>query len=278
MNLRSSALRFASAILGTITFIVLLAPFIMAVAMSFSPGVLLEMPRDRLSWRWYAELANDLRWRDSLINSLEVALLSAALATLSGVALALGQAHVYFRGQRLLSGAALLPLFTPSVVLGIGLLPLFHLLGLAGSKMGLALAHALVSLPVVFLMVRSALCEIDRNLEWAARGLGAGPLRAFYRVTWPLLRPAIGSAALFSFVLSFNEFTLALFLTAPESETLPRVIWPELRYSLSPLVAAASTGSIALTLLGLGVAAGLRRLTLYLQWRAAVERYPVGPR
>jgi putative spermidine/putrescine transport system permease protein len=278
LNLRYSALRFAAGVLGAITFVVLLTPFIIAVAMSFSHGVLLEMPRDRLSWRWYAELANDLRWRDSMVNSLEVALMSAILATLSGVALALGQAHIYFRGQRLLSGAALLPLFTPSVVLGIGLLPLFHLLGLAGSKMGLALAHALVSLPVVFLMVRSALRETDRNLERAARGLGAGPLRAFYHVTWPLIRSAIGSAALFSFVLSFNEFTLALFLTAPESETLPRAIWPELRYSLSPLVAAASTASVVLTLLGLGVAAGLRRLTLYLQWRAAIERSPIDPR
>lgn len=267
MNLRYSVLQLAAGILGAITFVVLLAPFIMAVAMSFSPGVLLEMPRDRLSWRWYAELANDLRWRDSMINSLEVALLSAIMATLSGLALALGQAHIYFRGQRLLSGAVLLPLFTPAVVLGIGLLPLFHMLGLAGSKMGLALAHALVSLPVVFLMVHSALREIDRNLERAARGLGAGPFRAFYHVTWPLIRPAIGSAALFSFVLSFNEFTLALYLTAPESETLPRAIWPELRYSLSPLVAAASTASVALTLLSLGVAASLRRLTLYLRYR-----------
>jgi ABC-type spermidine/putrescine transport system permease subunit II len=196
----------------------------------------------------------------SLWNSLEVAGLAVAVALAAGTGLALAVTRYHFRGRRLLAGAVLLPLFVPPVVLGMGLLPLAHALGLWGSPLGLALAHGLVGLPVVFLVVRSALEETSPDLEAAARGLGAGPWRGFYRVTLPLIRPAVVSGAAMSFVLSLNEFTLALFLATPENETLPRVIWPNLRYSLSPLVAVASCLTIVLTAAGLAIAVGLRRL------------------
>jgi ABC-type spermidine/putrescine transport system permease subunit II len=261
---RLGPLRLLAVLTGTLALLLLLAPLAVAVWMSFAPGELLEPPTGRWSLRWYGRLAADGRWRDALWNSPAVAALSAALAAACGTGLAAALCRAHFRGRRLLAGAALLPLFTPAVALAMGLLPLLHLLGLAGTHLGLALAHALTALPVVFLMVRSALAEVSPDLERAARGLGAGPVRAFRRVTWPLIRPAVGSAALFSFILSLNEFTLALFLAAPESETLPRAIWPELRYSLSPLTAAASAVGIALSLLAFALAAALRRLSRYL--------------
>ncbi len=194
-----------------------------------------------------------------MVNSLLVACLSAAGSVVAGTGLAFAVARHRFRGRRLLAGAALLPLFTPALALGMGLLPFMHLIGLWGSPLCLALAHSLNGLPVVFLIVRSALDETGPDLESAARGLGAGPWRVFWRVTLPLIRPAVLAGALVSFILSLNEFTLALFLCTPECETLPRIIWPNLRYSLSPLVAVASCVTMIATLLGLGLLTALRR-------------------
>ena len=118
---------------------------------------------------------------------------------------------------------ALAPLFVPPLVLGMGLLPLLHFLGIWGTAWSLAGAHGLVALPVVYLIVRSGLRAVGRDLTLAARGLGAGSMETFRYVTWPLILPYVGTAMVFSFVLSFNEFILALFLTTAESETLPRV-------------------------------------------------------
>jgi ABC-type spermidine/putrescine transport system permease subunit II len=246
---------------GWLALLVLLVPLVYAMWVSFAPGELLAPPTTRWSLRWYRRFFSDPRWIDSLINSLHVAALSTVVSLLSGGGLALAVTRYHFRGRRLLSRAVLLPLFVPAVVLGMGLLPLAHVTGLWGSPLSLALAHALNSLPVVFLVLRSALDEVSPDLELAARGLGAGTWRTFARVTIPLVGPAVKAGAVMALLLSLNEFTLALFLATPEIETLPRVIWPELRYNLSPLVAAASCVMMLLTLTGVACAAGLKRLS-----------------
>jgi ABC-type spermidine/putrescine transport system permease subunit II len=253
-------LRFIRHALAVLLLTGMLAPLAYAAWVSFSPGELLQPPTGAWSLRWYHRFFDSPQWMDSLWNSLEVAGMAVAVALLTGTGLALAATRYHFRGRRLLSGAVLLPLFVPAAVLGMGLLPLAHIIGLWGSPLGLALAHGLIGQPVVFLVVRSALEEASPDLELAARGLGAGPWPAFRRVTLPLIRPAVVSGALMSFILSLNEFALALFLGTREDETLPRVIWPNLRYSLSPLVAVASCVTIAVTVVGFTLAAGLWRL------------------
>ncbi|MBY0525374.1 MAG: ABC transporter permease subunit [Gemmataceae bacterium] len=100
----------------------------------------------------------------------------------------------------------------------------------------------------------------DGQVPSQEHGLGAGPSTTFRRVTLPIIAPALFVGALMAFILSLNEFTIALFLATPEIETLPRVIWPNLRYTLTPLVAAASVVTMVLTLFGLAGAAWLLRL------------------
>lgn len=78
----------------------------------------------------------------------------------------------HFRGRKLLSGAVLLLLFVPTVVLGMALLPFVHKLGIWGTHFSLAAAHTLWSMPVVFMVLRSALEELNPDLEAASRGLG----------------------------------------------------------------------------------------------------------
>jgi putative spermidine/putrescine transport system permease protein len=249
----------ASRLLGWAALLLLLAPILYTAWVSFTPGDLLVPPAADWSLRWYREFFADRRWLASLRNSLIVASLSVTVALVTGLPLAYALARWHFRGRSLLGQGVLLPLGIPAVVLGCGLLPTVHALGLWGNTLGLALAHALLGLPLVCLLTRSALETAGPDLEWAARGLGASPWQAVWRVTLPLIRPAVLAGALLAFVLSLNEFVLSLFLGTPETETLPRVIWPSLRYSLSPLAGAASTVTLALTAL-LGILVGWLRL------------------
>lgn len=265
---REGILRSAGVAAGTLALAALLAPPAYAAWLSFSPRETLEPPVGEWSLRWHALFWQSPRWTEGLVNSLAVGCLAAAGATVAGGGLALAVARRRFRGRGLLAGAALLPLFTPALALGMGLLPLMYYFNLWGSLWSLVLAHSLNGMPVVFLLVRSALEETGPDLELAARGLGAGPVRTFWRVTLPLIRPAVMAGALVSFVLSLNEFTLALCLCTPEDETLPRIIWPNLRYSLSPLVAVASCVTTAATLLGLGLASAL----LHMSWSRTAPR------
>lgn len=247
---------------------VLLWPLAQAVWLSFAPGELLEPPTTEWSLRWYRSFFASPRWTDGLANSLAVATLSALIAALLGAGLALGMAGARTDGAGA-PGAGwaarlvLLPLFIPPVVLGMALLPLMRALGLWGQLISLALAHALLGLPVVYLAVRDALQALDPDLAPAARGLGASATATLWRITLPPLMPAIVFGALTAFVFSLNEFVIALFLATPAIETLPKVIWPNLRYTLTPIVAAASTVAVLFSLLLLGTTLLLRR------WAAA---------
>ena len=234
---------------------VIIWPLIYAVWLSFTPGTLLEPPVGQWSLRWYAQFFADARWVNGLQNSLVIAGMSVGVTTLAGTGLALAVVRYRLRGAGLLSAAVMLPLFTPHVVLGMALLPFMRQIGLWGHGLSIALAHSLIGLPVVYLLIRDALADADPDLEPAARGLGATPITVFWRVTCPLMAPAIAAGALTAFILSLNEFVIALFLATPSIETLPKVIWPNLRYTLTPIVAAASAISLAVTLVGLGGAA-----------------------
>jgi ABC-type spermidine/putrescine transport system permease subunit II len=251
---------------GALLLLLLLWPLVYAVWMSFSPDELLEPPTGAWSLRWYRQLLDSPLWMDALATSLRIAAWATALSVLAGGGVSLALARARFRGAGLLQLATALPLFVPAVVLGMGLLPFVRAVGLWGSDLSIAGAHALWGLPVVVLVVRAALEEVDPDLERAARGLGASPWQAFRRVTLPLVLPAVAAGALMAAVLSLNEFVMALFLGTPETETLPRVIWPQLRYTLSPVVAAASGVSMLLTLLALLVAASVGRLEAVVRW------------
>jgi ABC-type spermidine/putrescine transport system permease subunit II len=242
----------------------LLVPLVLALWISFSPDELLRPPLGEWSLRWYQRFFAEPRWRAALVNSLVVGSGSVLVALATGVPFALAVVRYHFTGRRLLSALVLAPLCVPPLVLGVGLLPLMHALGLWGTGLSLSLAHGLLGLPVVYLATRAALEGVPPEVEDAARGLGAGPWRVFRRVTLPLIRPGVLAGAALAFVLSINESMMTLFLASPETESLARVIWPELRYSLSPMVAVASALTLAVTL-GFAFAGG--RIDAWLRGR-----------
>jgi ABC-type spermidine/putrescine transport system permease subunit II len=258
-DLASRSLLLFGRALAVLVLLAMLAPFICAVWMSFAPGELLEPPTSEWSLRWYRGFLASAKWTRALQTTVEVAALSVAGSLVGGLGLAVAVTRFRFRGRQTLSAAVLLPMFVPAVVLGLGLLPLVRLTGLSGTNVAVAAAHSLASLPVVFLLLRSALGQTDPDLEPAARGLGAGPWIAFRRVTLPLVLPAVIAGAVVAFILSVNEFTLAVFLTTPRTKTLPAALWPEARDKETPLLAAASCLTVLVSILAMWLVARLLR-------------------
>jgi ABC-type spermidine/putrescine transport system permease subunit II len=234
---------------AALTLAYLVAPLGYCLLVSLADSNTIETPLEvgRVSLRWYGEFLRDERWLGGLFNSLRIAALTVPLALLCGTTAAYAFERCRFRGRALLGVAILAPLFVPPVVLGMQSLALHQRIGLWGTPLSIAVAHSLWATPLVFTVMRAALALVDPQLEEAARGLGASPWRAFRLVTLPLIRPALVISICFAFIISVNEFVMALFLSTPRTQTLPTLIWPQVRYNLTPIVAAASGVTVLLT-------------------------------
>jgi ABC-type spermidine/putrescine transport system permease subunit II len=245
--------------LGWLALLALLAPLLHACWLSFAADEFLTPPTRDWSLHWYDAFLHSPRWMAALGESLLVGGLAVCISLATGLPLAFALARLHIRGRSLLGSGILVPLIVPPILLGIGLLPTVQALGLWGTRASLALAHALYGMPLVCWLTRLALADINPDIESAARGLGAGPWQVVYRITLPLIAPAVLAGALLAFVLSLNEFILSLFLGAPDTETLPRLLWPNLRYALSPLVAVASCLTTLATAVGIAAVVWMMR-------------------
>ena len=243
----------------------LIGPLAFSFVVSFTPSNSLETPFEigRVSLRWYQAFFSDSHWTAGLWNSLRVASMVIPISLVGGSCAAYAFERYRFRGRSLLGTMIMAPLFVPPVVLGLALLALHQRIGLWGTPLSIAIGHSLWAIPIVFTVMRAALSQVDWNLEEAARGLGASPIIALLLITLPQVLPALLISVFFSFIVSVNELIMALFLATPSTQTLPTLIWPEVRYNVTPIVASAS-GVTTLLALALVLAANrlfsLRRL------------------
>lgn len=249
--------KWSVALLGWGAVLGLLAPMLHTIWVSFSPDSFLTPPTNVWSIKWYLAYCGDRRWVTATLQSLAVAGMASVLAVAVGAPAAWSWPKLTVSRQRLLSILLLLPALIPPAALGFGLLPLVYFTGLWGTSLGLVLVHATVGLPIVFLIVRTCFTEELGTLETAAAGLGANRWEVLRRVTLPLLTPVLVTAGIAVFVLSLNESLVSIFLATPTNETLPSVIWPQLRYSPSPLVAVASCVTALLGIVGMLIGLGI---------------------
>lgn len=240
-----------SSALGWLVLVGLFAPILHTAWVSFSPDSFLTPPTGEWSLRWYRKFAEDSRWSAAVGRSLLVAAAAAGVSVAAAVPAAYAVKRARWRGLRILLVALLLPAAIPPAALGMGVLPLLHRAGLWGHPLGLILVHATLGLPVAFLIVRTHLTDRLAELESAARGLGASWWQVAWRVSLPLLRPALAAAGVAVFVLSVNEAFVTLFLASPNTETVPAVSWPELRHSPTPVLAVASAVTAGLGAIGM---------------------------
>jgi spermidine/putrescine transport system permease protein len=219
--------------LGLAYYVILLIflqlPILILIIFSFNDSVLLVFPLKGFTLDWYRQLFAAEELINAAKNSLIIGLVSSVLATALGTMGAIGIARFDFPGRQFFLNIATLPLVIPYVVLGVALLILFRSLGVELSIWTIMIGHAVINVPYVMLIVAARLSGFANNLEEAAMDLGATYWGTLMRVTVPISAPALVAAFLSSFTLSFDEFSLAFFLSGTEN-TLPVYLYSQLRF------------------------------------------------
>ncbi|MBL8699089.1 MAG: ABC transporter permease subunit [Alphaproteobacteria bacterium] len=226
----------------------LLAPIVIVGVFAFNPTPYISFPPVGVTLRWFEKFLGNPDFMNSLWLSLRVAAVVLVLATAIGAAAALAIARGNLPGARLLTAFFLSPLMLPAILTGLALFQLLILAGLGRPVWGLVVGHTLVAVPYVLRTTLAVLHNFDRRVEEAAAALGAPPLRVFFEVTLPLIRPGVIAGGIFAFIVSFDQFPISLFLVLPKGETLPIVLFNYLRFDLDGAVAAASMVSVLMAL------------------------------
>ncbi len=243
---------YAHRIVVILVYAFMLCPLFFVIWLSFFQDAILTFPPSGYTWRWYVNAWQNTAFLDGLIISLQVAGLSAVISVILGVVAALGLVRYRFRGAGAVNTLLLSPLLIPGIIIGVAIY-LFYIqaentldVDIVGTYGGLLLAHICLTIPWTVRLVTANLMGVDPAIEEAARNLGASAPKALVLVVLPLLRPAIVAAALFSFIISFENLELSLSLVGPGSTTLPIAIMQYLEFNLDPTLAAVSTVQIVL--------------------------------
>lgn len=252
-----------SAVVTVITIAVLVVPVLFVFPLSVGETGTVVFPPRGFTLEWYAQVFTTATWLGPLWQSLVVGLGTGILS----VAIALVLARVMHSmtstaGKALISGLAFAPLITPAILLAIGEYDVQLRLGLTGTIGGLILAHTVVAAPLAFAIIVAAMSGSDRGLEAAAWTLGASRTRAFWTIVVRGILPSLVGAFVISFVTSWDEVVLALFLQTGPTKTLPVTIYKYLESGIVPTVPAVASllvTAVILILVIRGVASTIRR-------------------
>jgi mannopine transport system permease protein len=231
----------------------LMIPTVIVVPMSVTPERHLSFPPTGFTLRWYAEYFADRDWLEATWFSARAGLLSAASATAIGLAAALALVRGTLPGRRLLELLIVGPIVVPHIALAVALFLVYEKLRLNGTLLGFVLAHTVLAVPFSIFTILASLQRVDADLEMAALSCGASRLQAFVHVTLPLILPGVASGALFAFVISFDEAVVSFFISGLDGKSLPRKLWEDIDYNLSPVITAVAS---MLTLLSIAVLLG----------------------
>ena len=232
-------------------FAFLYAPIVLLVVYSFNASKLVTVWAG-FSTRWYASLFSNAQLIASAKVSLQVAALSALIATINGTLAAFAlERFGAFRTRSVFVGSIYAPLVMPEVILGLSLLLIFVALGVDRGFWTIVAGHATFSMCFAAVVIRARLAGMDKSLEEAAMDLGAGPTMTFLRVVLPQLTPALVSAYMLAFILSLDDLVIASFTSGPGSTTLPMRIYSQVRLGVTPEINAMS--SLLLAAVGLAL-------------------------
>lgn len=213
-------------------------PTFIVIPLSFSSSKYMEFPPPGFSLQWYEAFFNSPTWMNSLWLSIKVGIGTMIIATIIGTMASITLARINSKLTNFLYFIFITPMVIPLIIVAIVVYSLFIRLNLQGSYIGLVLAHTVIAVPFVITTVLGSLRGFDIRIEQAAISLGAHPLKAFLKVTVPIISPALVSGALFAFVTSFDELIIAIFLSDTFTKTLPVKMWEEIRMEISPTLAA----------------------------------------
>ncbi len=249
-----------------LSFLFLYAPIVILVIFSFNDS------RRNIVWRGFTTKYYEKAWNnDGLIeaftNSLTIAFLSTLASTAVGAMVALMLWRFRFPGKVPFEAATALPIVIPEICMGVAMMAFFQRVGWPTGlpwpvNLGaITIAHISFSFPFVAMIVRARLANFNRELEEAARDLGASEWQVFRDIMVPYMKPGLIAGALLAFTLSLDDFVITFFTAGPETVTFPVKIYSMVRFSVTPEVNAASTVLIAITLI-------LTTIALWLQNRS----------
>lgn len=236
-------------IAAVVAVVFLMAPLVTVVAASFSPSPVFDLPLDGFSLRWYERIGRLDGFWPALSLSLQIAVLSTAIALVIGTLAAIAIVRGRLPGSEMLATALVSPLMMPGLVLGIALLQYFRAMGFTATWSALLLAHLIVTLPYVARTMIAGLALFDFTLVEAARTLGCTYAGAILRVMVPALAPSFLTAGLFSFLASFDNYPVSIFLTDVRTKTLPIKMLQYIEEAPDPTLAALSTLILAATVI-----------------------------
>ncbi len=229
-----------------ITFI--LAPLAVVVAVAFTDKGYISFPTDGLSLRWFKAILDATEIKNAFWFSAQLGLASASIAIVLAVPAALAITRYRFPGREALMAFFMSPLMIPHVVLGAAFLRFFNIAGLSGSFFWLMLTHVICIMPYALRMVLAAATGMSREIEHAGASLGASRTTVFFRITVPLLMAGIAGGWMLSFIQSFDELTMTVFVATPGTMTLPVAMYNHIAQTIDPLVTSVSTVLIVGTL------------------------------
>ncbi len=207
----------------------LYGPVVLLPIFSLNNSVFVAFPLSGFTTRWYSEMAADRAMRAALWNTLTVGAIASLGSTILGLLAAKALTQSRVPGRSAVLAAANLPLFIPEIVLGIALLLLVTTVGVPLSLASVTIGHLLICLPFALAVLMARFEGFDVSLEEVSRDLGENAWMTFWRVTFPLVLPGVVASLLLTFIVSFDDFMIAFFLSGTDA-TLPVYIWGELRF------------------------------------------------
>jgi spermidine/putrescine transport system permease protein len=227
-------------------------PVLILIVLSFNVSTM-GVAWKGFTFQWYERLVMDRSILDATLNSLIVASVSTGLALILGVGTAIGLE----KGQGVevpwLNMVMVLPLVIPEILLGVALLMVFVLCQIPLGFSSIIIGHMVFNLPLTVVIVRARLRKLDPAWEDAARDLGATSWDVLVRITVPVLRPAIWSAALLSFTVSLDDFVVTFFVAGPGSTTLPLKVFSMIRTGITPEINALSAVMVVVSMICVGL-------------------------
>jgi putative spermidine/putrescine transport system permease protein len=234
-------------LLAALVMAFLVVPTLIVVPMSFSASQYLEFPPRQWSLRWYENYFGSASWLQATATSLKAGALTALVATPLGTLAAYGLFVSRLRWAGIVFALLITPMIVPVILVAIAVFYAYVQLKLVNTLAGIVLAHSVLAIPLVLLIVTSALKSYDMSQEMAARSLGASRPRAFLTVTLPQIRFAVITGAILAFLTSFDEIIVAMFVSGGVNSTLTRNMFVSLRDQIDPTIAAISTVMILIT-------------------------------
>ena len=219
----------------------LAVPAFFVVPVSFTEEGFLNWPPKGFSLQWYEMIFASSDWPKAAGRSFAVAICAASLGMLVGVPAAFVLVRQRFFGKAAVFAFLVSPIIIPNIIIAVSLFYLFSKLALVGTTTGLVLGHTVLAIPYVVITVMALIKNYDQRLDQAAWTLGATRLRTFRHVTFPIIRPGLIAAFMFAFIISFDELTIALFITGGDFTTLPKQMWDDAIMRVNPTLAAVAT-------------------------------------